>query len=238
MKSLEFLTKEIGWRSKVQKLGKILNKGISIAVAYLLINQSTQRLLIYPCSEPCPTFELSTSNQFPSLKPPMTSYCQYHKITHWIFCFCHNGYNFGIERMMSWILVLNKQFIPNIFKKRIMKSLNSRHKNPLRICFVCEFFSVVINIFNKTIHHIMFSFYTVKGWRDAPINIALLLEEPVGKSLYTYHVIRWEGENITKDKMDSMKTPCLPPASKYDSMHRNATINNSITIFIYLTMGL
>ena len=81
----------------------------------------------------------------------------------------------------------------------------------------------------------MFSFYIVKGWRDAPINLALLLEEPLGKSFNTYHVIRWEGENTTNI---STKTHFLPPASKYDSMHRNATINNSITIFIFLTMGL
>ena len=104
--------------------------------------------------------------------------------------FCKNGNKFLMEGMMGCILVLTKQFIPNNSNKCIMKSHNSSSKNPLKLCFVCELCSVTKQIFDRKIHQIRFCFYIVKGWRESPINIILFLEEPLGKNISIYHVIR------------------------------------------------
>ena len=112
------------------------------------------------------------------------------KVIHWNLCFCKNGDTFVNKRMMGWILVLTRRFIPNHSKKCFMKFHNRRSNNMLKLCFVCELCSVNKQKIEKLIHQIRFCFYIVKGCMDAPKSLIWLLEEPVSKSLSTSHVIR------------------------------------------------
>ena len=95
-----------------------------------------------------------------------------------------------MEGMMGLILVYIRRFITNNSKKCIMKSQNMSSKNAFKLCFVWEFCSVDKQQIDRQIHQIRFCFYIVKGLRDAPKNLILLLEEPVSNSLFTSHVIR------------------------------------------------
>ena len=135
---------------------------------------------------------------------------------------------------MVWILVLIRRFITNNSKKSIMKYQNSSSKNTLKL-FLCVSCVLWTNRHSANNHPISLCFDIVKAWRDAPINPILLLEEPVGKILSTSHIIKYGSSNITKY---SIKTLCLPPLSKYESMHRNVTLVHIIYSVLFLKMGL
>ena len=98
---------------------------------------------------------------------------------------------------MGLILVLNRRLIPNNTKKYFMKYQNISSKNPLQLHVVHDCYFVDKQIIDIKIHLFRFCLYIVKGWGDTPINPILNLEEPVGKSIFTYNFIRKRSENIT-----------------------------------------
>ena len=138
-----------------------------------------------------------------------------------------------MEEMMGRILVLNRRFITNSTKKCFIGSQNRSRNNPLQLCVACDCCFLDKKIINKQLHLLMLYLHIVKGCRDTPINIIWKIENPVGKSLSTYHGIKQGIENITKDVM---KNIYFPPTTKYESMNWYVSLIHSIKfIFILAT---
>ena len=93
-----------------------------------------------------------------------------------------------------------------------MKYQNRSSNNPLKICFVRNLCYVFKQRFNKKIQQIRFYLFIFKCWRETPINIILLFEEIVAKSISTYRAIRQGSENITKYGMRNLG---IPPTMKH-----------------------
>ena len=88
---------------------------------------------------------------------------------------------------------------------------------------------------DKQLHLLGLCLYIIKGWRNNSINIIWELEEPVCKSISAYNSIIQGSENIT---IDSMNNICLPPKTKYESMHWDFSHCHRINCVFLLVMQL
>ena len=112
------------------------------------INIMTQRLSEYLFAGPLPIFETSTAKHF-FAKTSNNFILPFAKGLHESLCLRRNENDFVMEGMIGWILILTSRFIPNNFKKLIIKYHNSSIKNTLKLCFVCELCSVEKQIIDK-----------------------------------------------------------------------------------------